>query len=135
MSAGCFRDPTAAAKDYYKRTGIFPDHASGRHAQARWSSKHPWLPVAVLKAFEQSKADGAGALSDTSATKVTLPFVEEQLEGRARIDGRGLLVLWRRANRKMLETFLRHHHAQGLSSRLVAVEEMFHPATLESFKL
>jgi len=39
------------------------------------------------------------------------------------------------ANRKMLETFLRHHHAQGLSSRLVAVEELFHPSTLESFKL
>ena len=25
-----FPDPTAAAKDYYKRTGIFPDHASRR---------------------------------------------------------------------------------------------------------
>jgi 4,5-dihydroxyphthalate decarboxylase len=35
----------------------------------------------------------------------------------------------------VLEAFLHHHHAQGLSSRLVAVEELFHPATLESFKL
>ena len=39
------------------------------------------------------------------------------------------------ANRKTLETFLRHHHSQGLSSRLVTPEEMFHPGTLESFKL
>jgi 4,5-dihydroxyphthalate decarboxylase len=38
-------------------------------------------------------------------------------------------------NRKTLETFLRHHHSQGLSSRLVKVEEMFHPATFETFKL
>jgi 4,5-dihydroxyphthalate decarboxylase len=34
-----------------------------------------------------------------------------------------------------LETFLRRHHAEGLSSRVVSVEEMFHPGTLESFKL
>ena len=39
------------------------------------------------------------------------------------------------ANRKTLETFLRHHHSQGLSSRLVKVEELFHPGTLESFKI
>ena len=38
-------------------------------------------------------------------------------------------------NRKTLETFLRHHHSQGLSPRLVKVEELFHPATHESFKL
>ena len=38
-------------------------------------------------------------------------------------------------NRKGLETFLRHHHAQGLSSRLVAPEELFHPSTHESFTI
>jgi 4,5-dihydroxyphthalate decarboxylase len=38
-------------------------------------------------------------------------------------------------NRKQLEVFLRHHHSQGLSSRLVKPEELFHPGTLESFKL
>jgi 4,5-dihydroxyphthalate decarboxylase len=39
------------------------------------------------------------------------------------------------ANRHVLETFFRHHHAQGLSSRLVTPEELFHPATLESVKI
>ena len=38
-------------------------------------------------------------------------------------------------NRKALENFLKHHHAQGLSSRPLRVEEMFHKATLESFKI
>ena len=38
-------------------------------------------------------------------------------------------------NRKTLETFLKRHHAEGLSSRLVQVEEMFHPSTYESFKV
>jgi 4,5-dihydroxyphthalate decarboxylase len=38
-------------------------------------------------------------------------------------------------NRKPLEAFLRHHHSQGISPRVVKVEELFHPATLESFKI
>ena len=55
-----FRDPVAAAKDYYKRTGIFPImHLIG--VRANLAEKHPWLPAAVLKAFEQSKAGGDGA--------------------------------------------------------------------------
>ena len=39
------------------------------------------------------------------------------------------------ANRKALETFLRHHHAQGLSSRLLKPEDLFHVGTHETFKL
>jgi 4,5-dihydroxyphthalate decarboxylase len=38
-------------------------------------------------------------------------------------------------NRHVLEYFFRQHHAQGLSPRLVTPEELFHPGTLESFKL
>ncbi|MBI2992832.1 MAG: hypothetical protein HYY48_01490 [Gammaproteobacteria bacterium] len=39
------------------------------------------------------------------------------------------------SNRKTLDTFLRHHHAQGLSPRRVAVEELFHPAAFEIYKI
>ena len=38
-------------------------------------------------------------------------------------------------NRKTLENFLKHHHSQGLSSRLVTPEELFHPSTHETFKV
>jgi 4,5-dihydroxyphthalate decarboxylase len=129
-----FPDPTAAAKDYYKRTGIFPVmHLVG--VKRTLVEQHPWLPVAVTKAFEQAKAAALVQLSDTSATKVTLPFVEEQLKAARELMGKDFWSYGIPANRKMLETFLRHHHAQGLSSRLVAVEELFHPTTMESFKL
>lgn len=129
-----FPDPTATAKDYYKRTGIFPImHLVGiKRTQVE---RHPWLPGAVAKAFEQAKAAALVHLSDTSATKVTLPFVEEQLKAARELMGKDFWSYGVSANRKTLEAFLRHHHAQGLSSRLVAVEELFHQATLESFKL
>lgn len=129
-----FPDPTAAAKDYYKRTGIFPImHLVG--IKRTLVEKNPWLPAAVTKAFEQAKSAALVHLSDTSATKVTLPFVEEQLKAARELMGKDFWSYGVSANRKMLETFLRHHHSQGLSSRLVAVEELFHPTTLESFKL
>jgi 4,5-dihydroxyphthalate decarboxylase len=129
-----FPDPTAAAKDYFKRTGIFPImHLVG--VRRSLAEQHPWLPGAVFKAFEQSKAAALDLLSDTSATKVTLPFVEEQLKAARDLMGDDFWSYGIAKNRKTLETFLRHHHAQGLSSREVKVEEMFHPGTHEAFSL
>ena len=39
------------------------------------------------------------------------------------------------ANRKALAAFLQAHRRQGLSPRELKVEELFHPGTLETFKL
>jgi 4,5-dihydroxyphthalate decarboxylase len=129
-----FPDPIAAAKDYYKRTGIFPImHMTG--VRRELAERHPWLPATVLKAFEQAKALALAKLADTSATKVTLPFVEEQLAAARQLMGDDFWSYGVEANRKALETFLRHHHSQGLSPRLVKAEELFHLSTFETFKL
>ena len=129
-----FDDPTAAATDYYKRTGVFPImHVLGIRREL--AEKHQWLPGAVYKAFELAKAAAIARLSDTSATKVTLPFVEEQLRAARALLGDDFWSYGFDANRKTLDTFLQHHHAQGLSSRRVEPEELFHPSTLEGFKI
>jgi 4,5-dihydroxyphthalate decarboxylase len=122
------------AKDYYRRTGIFPImHVVG--VRKTLAEQHPWLPGAVLKAFTQAKAAALEALADTSATKVTLPFVEEQLKAARDTLGEDYWSYGVARNRATLETFLRHHHAQGLSARRLAVEEIFHPATYESYSI
>jgi len=129
-----FPDPTATAKDYYHRTGIFPImHLVG--VRKTLVEQHPWLPGAVFKAFEASKAAAVEHLADTSATKVTLPFIEEQLKAARELMGEDYWSYGVEANRTTLETFLRHHHSQGLSSRLVSVDELFHPSTFETFKI
>lgn len=129
-----FPDPTAAAKDYFKRTGIFPImHLVG--VRRTLAEQHPWLPGAVFKAFQEAKAKALELLSDTSATKVTLPFVEERLKEARELMGEDFWSYGLKANRKTLETFLRHHHAQGLSSREVKPDELFHPGTHEAFSL
>jgi 4,5-dihydroxyphthalate decarboxylase len=129
-----FADPVAAAKDYFKRTGIFPImHIIG--VRRELAEQHPWLPAAVLKAFDRSKAIALEKLSDTSSTKVTLPFVEEQLVEARKLMGDDFWSYGVEPNRKVLDYFLGQHHAQGLSSRRLSVDELFHPATYEAFKL
>ena len=129
-----YRDPQRAASDWYRRTGIFPImHLLG--IRKTLVERHPWLPFSVYKAFEQSKVKALAKLSDTSATKVTLPFVEDQLQAARRLMGEDFWSYGFAPNRHTLERFLEQHHAEGLSRRLLKPEELFHPATLESFKI
>jgi len=129
-----FSDPVAVAKDYFKRTGFFPImHVVG--IRRTLAERHPWLPSAVFKAFEQAKDAGLKKLSDTSATKATLPFVEERLAEARALMGHDFWSYGVEANRKVLDYFLAQHHLEGLSPRRVSVDELFHPATYETFKL
>ena len=129
-----FPDPEAAAKDYYKRTKIFPImHIVG--VRRSLAEQHPWLPAAVFKAFEQSKAIAMENLADVSAVKATLPFIEERILEARQLMGDDYWSYGVPANRHVLETFFRHHHAQGLSSKLVTPEDLFHPATIETVKI
>lgn len=129
-----FPDSVAAAKDYYARTGIFPImHIVGIRKEL--AAAHPWLPGAVTKAFTQAKDAALAHLTDMSASKVMLPFAAEALEEAQATMGADFWSYGVEANRATLEAFLHHHHAQGLSDRRLSVEEMFHPATFETFRI
>lgn len=129
-----YPDPAAAAAEWYRRRRIFPImHILGLRRTI--AEAHPWLPAALAKAFEQAKRAALAKLTDTSATKVTLPFVEESLRGARRLMGEDFWSYGFAANKHVLDYFLGHHHAQGLSQRLLAPEELFHPATLETHRV
>lgn len=129
-----FPNPIEAATDYFRRTGIFPImHLLGIRREL--VERHPWLPAAAVKAFEHSKSMALARLGDTAATKVTLPFVEEQLKAARDLMGQDFWSYGIVPNRTVLDTFLRHHHAQGLSPRRVTIEELFHPTTFETHKI
>ena len=38
-------------------------------------------------------------------------------------------------NKNVIDRFVNQHFKEGLSSRLLKPEELFHPASLESFKI
>ncbi|RAI44961.1 ABC transporter substrate-binding protein [Rhodoplanes roseus] len=128
-----FADPAETAKDYFSRTGLFPImHLLG--VRRTLVDKHPWLPTALLKAFTAAKELAVGALTETGTNKATLPFIEQSLEQARALMGNDFWPYGVDANRKTLDAFLHHHHAQGLSKRRLSVDELFHPSTYETFK-
>jgi 4,5-dihydroxyphthalate decarboxylase len=92
-------------------------------------------PRRSIQGPEQAKETGLRALSDTSAPKVTLPFIEERLKETRALMGEDFWPYGVESNRRVLDYFLDQHHAQGLSKRRVSVDELFHAATYESFRL
>lgn len=129
-----FHDGLSAAAEHFEQTGIFPImHVLG--VKREIADQNPWLPGALLKAFTQSKAVAQEALQDTSATKVTMPFVEDTLTYARRLMGPGIWTYGVPGNEKVLDAFLDLHHRQGLSDRRMKVEEIFHPATYEAYSL
>jgi 4,5-dihydroxyphthalate decarboxylase len=129
-----WRDSMAAAEDWFERTRIFPImHVLG--LRRTLAEEHPWLPGALLKGFAQAKRIAEEALADTSATKVTMPFVEDTLDRARRLMGPDPWSYGLGPNAHVLDRFLDYHAAQGLSPRRVKVEELFHPASVEAFSL
>jgi len=129
-----FPDPMAAATDYFRRTGIFPImHVLG--VRRDLAERHPWLPATIVKAFAEAKSAGWARLRDTSASQVMLPFLDQQLLNAQRLMGEDFWPYGLEPNRAALETFLRYHHEQGLSPRRLTVDELFHPASCEVFRI
>lgn len=129
-----FADGVRAASEHFSRTRIFPImHVLG--VRESLAIAHPWLPAALLKAFTQAKQLAQVALADTSATKVTMPFVEDTLTVAHQLLGPDAWTYGVPGNRHVLDAFLDLHHRQGLSARRLDVDELFHPSTYEAYSL
>ncbi|WP_226561652.1 ABC transporter substrate-binding protein [Salipiger thiooxidans] len=129
-----FADSITAAEVYYQKTKIFPImHVLG--VRRSLADKYPFLPAALLKAFISSKRLAEEALLDTSATKVTMPFVEDNLKRVNALMGDNPWTYGVSENLHVLNKFLDYHADQGLSPRRVDVAELFHPSTLEAYSL
>ena len=129
-----FEDSIAVAAEHFGRTGLFPImHLVGvRRALA---DAHPWLPGALMKAFTAARDSAVAALNDTSASKVTMPFVEDNLAAVKKLMGENYWPYGVADNATVLAAFCEMHYRQGLSARLLTVEELFHPATYEAYSL
>lgn len=129
-----FDDSIRVAEDYFRRTGIFPImHVLGLRQDL--ADRHPWLPGALLKAFGEAKRLAQEALADTSATKVTMPFVEDTLARARALMGADPWSYGLPGNEKVLDTFLDYHFRQGLSPKRLEPAALFHPATRETYSL
>jgi 4,5-dihydroxyphthalate decarboxylase len=124
-----FPDYRQTERDYYKNTGIFPI----MHAVAIRNSlveKHPWLPEAVFDAYAQAKQMMYADLRRTGWATISLPWAAKELEETRALMGENFWPYGVEANRKALETLFQYSYEQGLSSKKLKIEDVFHRSTL-----
>jgi 4,5-dihydroxyphthalate decarboxylase len=112
---------------YYKKTGILPIN-HGMVIKREIAEKHPWAVTNILKAFKE-----ANEIANRERVAHAAYYFETGLlpaEGRKAIRT-PLIAHGVAANRVVLETIANYSLQQGLTSRLMTLEELFAPSTLQ----
>ena len=131
---GCSRIIVEVERDYFRKTGIFPImHTVAIRREVYEDNR--WIAQSLFKAFLEAQRRTYEDLRETAALKAMLPWLNADMERRAREMGDDYWPYGLERNRETLATFLRYHYEQGLSKRLLKPEELFAPETLESFKI
>jgi 4,5-dihydroxyphthalate decarboxylase len=124
-----FPDYEARERDYARRTGIFPVmHLMGIRRDV--AEAEPWLAMSLMAAFTAAKDLAIADLSIVQALKVALPWAPAEFARTRDALGDDYWPYGVARNRRALEALTRWHHAQGLSPRPLAVEELFFRTTL-----
>jgi 4,5-dihydroxyphthalate decarboxylase len=129
-----FPDYGAVSKAYYRKTGLYPI----MHVLAIRRSlveSHPWLANSLFGAFESAKEIALHELRDCTALKVTLPFLDAEIDETTSLMGRDPWPYGVEPNRRTLEAMLDYAHRHGTTSRRLQIEEIFVQATLDRFKV
>ena len=121
--ARLFTDHKAEERGYFKKTGIFPImHVVALREEV--VEQHPWVAVNLFKAFERSKKIALERLFNPRITP--LAWYREAWEEQQEILGADP---WENGltdrNVNTLETLMRYSHEQGLTKRLLTLDEMF----------
>ena len=129
-----FENYVAEEKAYYKNTGIFPImHTIAIRRDVY--EKNRWIAQALAKAFREAQKVTYERQRQTAAHMGMLPWFNAHVEEARREMGDDFWPYGLERNVKTLETFLKYHHACGLSKRLLKPEELFAPETLEVHKI
>jgi ABC-type nitrate/sulfonate/bicarbonate transport system substrate-binding protein len=127
-----FPDVIAAEIDYHEETGIFPVmHLVVIRREVYEANR--WIAQSLFKAFEEARQSALERFADSSALPFTLPWMTLQYEEARQRLGGDFWSYGLKPNRPDLETFIRYHYEQGLSTYERAPEELFAPEALESF--
>jgi len=123
-----FADSRATERDYFTRTGIFPI----MHAVAMRNDvidAHPWLPEAIFNAYSQAKQKQYAAMREQWIFG-TLPWFGQELDETRALMSENFWPYGVDANRKTLDALFQYSYEQGLASKRLRVEDLFHPSSL-----
>jgi 4,5-dihydroxyphthalate decarboxylase len=129
-----FEDHQAVEREYYRRTRIFPPmHIIA--IRRDFYEQNRWIAQSLCKAFIAAQKEVYAELRETGALMHMMPWLTSHVEETEKLMGADFWPYGYQANVHALETFLRYHHEQGLSKRLLTPKEIFAPESLEAFKI
>ena len=121
-------------REYFRKTKIFPImHTVAIRREVY--EKNRWIAQALFKAFHESQRRTYEDLKETAALKAMVPWLGAVMDETRAEMGDDYWSYGLDKNYETLQTFLKYHHEQGLSKRLLKPEELFAPETLEAFKI
>jgi 4,5-dihydroxyphthalate decarboxylase len=122
-----FGDPLAEGARYYQKTGLFPIN-HGMVVRRSVVERHPWVALNVYQAFQAAKETAAARTREGVEAHVRLGLLSAAARGALDTDPYPYGV---KDNRRVLETVARYSHEQGLTPRVVPLDEVFAPTTLD----
>ena len=128
--ARLFPDFRKTERAYFEKTGIFPI----MHAVVIRNSlvnQHPWLPKAVFDAYSKAKQLMYDHLQKMGWAAISLPWVAQEIEETRALMGDNFWPYGIKPNRKALDALFQYSYEQGLASRKLTIEELFHPSSIE----
>ena len=99
-----------------------------RRRAARHTERHPWVALNIYKAFVAAKEMAHAPGREVASIYFDLDLLPAASRRVLDVDP---YPYGMQANRAMLESLVQFSHEQGLTSRRLTLEEVFHPATLE----
>ncbi len=124
-----FVDYEVIEADYARRTGIFPImHLLG--IQRAIAERDPGIVLRVCDAFEAARRYAVERTNESQAPFTSLPWAPSEAERSRRVLGEKFWSYGVDANRSAIESLCRYSFSQGITSRLIMVDELFDVATL-----
>jgi 4,5-dihydroxyphthalate decarboxylase len=122
-----FEDRAAEVQRYYQKSGMFPIN-HGLVIRRSLYERYPWLALNIFNAFRRAKEQVAAEAFRLASTHLELGLLPESAASALRRDVYPYGV---KSNRKTLETLAAYSAEQGLTPRVVQLEEVFAPSTLD----
>jgi len=123
-----FSDPAAEALRYYKKTGIYPIN-HGMVIKRTAYERNPWAVLNILKAFARANDIAEAERREHVAYHLETGLVPTDYRKplAARLVNYGL-----KANRATLELAAQYSNQQGLTQRVMKMDELFAANVLDS---
>jgi 4,5-dihydroxyphthalate decarboxylase len=127
--ARLFADSRQIERAYYAKTGIFPImHAVAVRTDV--IDANPWLTKAVFHAYSQAKHLAYESINQSAWYNTSLPWIAQEAEETRKLMGANYWPYGIEPNRKALNALIQYSHEQGLATRKLGIEELFHASTL-----